>query len=211
MREICLVTGPEHDELRRRYGAFDGDSLSVELTCQQQPRGTSDALLAAESFAGESSFLMINSDNYYPPKALAALVNLAGPGLVGFDGRVLAADERSNITLERLAGFASVEVTAAGELAGILEKPGFNALAKSTGPLLVSLNCWRFSPEIFDACREIAPSERGELEITAAVGRMIENGHCFRVVISNEPVLDLSRQDDVAAVSALLAGVEVPF
>ncbi len=211
VRRVCLVVGPAHDELRQRYGGFDGEPLAIELACQREPRGTADALLAAERFASGGPFLMLNSDNYYPPPALVALAELDGPGLIGFDGRALVADERSNITIERLAGFALLQTTDEGELAGLVEKPPLEAIVGSSGPLLVSLNCWRFSPAIFDACRRIEPSERGELEITAAVGNAMAAGERFRVVPSEAPVLDLSSRDDVAGVSALLAGVEVPF
>ena len=42
-------------------------------------------------------------------------------------------------------------------------------LARLPRPLGVSMNCWRFGPAIFEACRSIRPSPRGELEITDAV------------------------------------------
>ena len=78
------------------------------------------------------------------------------------------------------------------------------------GPLWVSMNCWRFGPSIFEACRNIRPSARGELELPDAVQYAIDTlGEPFKVVKVRAPVLDLTSRKDVAAVAAKLAGVEV--
>jgi glucose-1-phosphate thymidylyltransferase len=68
------------------------------------------------------------------------------------------------------------------------------------------MNCWRFSPAIFEACRRVQTSSRGELELPDAVAVAIaELGESFRVVPCDEPVLDLGRREDVAAVAEILA------
>jgi glucose-1-phosphate thymidylyltransferase len=68
------------------------------------------------------------------------------------------------------------------------------------------MNCWLFTPEIFDACRRVEMSPRGELELPRAVQLAIDTmGLRFRVVRVAEPVLDLSTRGDVRAVESLLA------
>jgi glucose-1-phosphate thymidylyltransferase len=72
------------------------------------------------------------------------------------------------------------------------------------------MNCWRFRPSIFEACRKVRPSPRGELELPDAVQYAIDVlGERFAVVKVRAPVLDLTSRGDVAAVAAKLAGVEV--
>ena len=72
------------------------------------------------------------------------------------------------------------------------------------------MNCWLMPPAILDACRAIAPSPRGELELTHAVAYAIDQlGVRFRVLVSDEGVLDLSRREDVGLVAARLAAVAV--
>ena len=72
------------------------------------------------------------------------------------------------------------------------------------------MNCWGFGPAIFEACRAIAPSPRGEVEIPDAVQYSIDRlGERYEVVRCKAPVLDLSSRADVAPVAALLAGKEV--
>ncbi len=208
-RRVCLVIGPEHDELRHYYGAtLSYTRLQVEFAVQAEPRGTADAVAAGESFAAGEPFLAINSDNYYPVAALAALRQLAGPGLALFARESMLAD--SNIPAERLLRFAVVETDADGQLRRIIEKPSADQLDALPPPVGVSMNCWRFGPEIFAACRAIAPSPRGELEITDAVQYATDVlGIRYRALPFAAAVLDLSSREDVAGVTARLAGMEV--
>ena len=77
-------------------------------------------------------------------------------------------------------------------------------------PVFLTMNCWRFTASIFEACRRIKPSPRGELEITDAVQCAIDElGEKFAVLTFNAPVLDLSCRMDVGPVSKRLAGTEV--
>jgi glucose-1-phosphate thymidylyltransferase len=69
------------------------------------------------------------------------------------------------------------------------------------------MNCWRFSPAIFEACRRLQPSPRGELELPMAVREAIASGVRFKVVRCREGVLDLSRRSDIPAVAERLRGV----
>ena len=83
-------------------------------------------------------------------------------------------------------------------------------LASMARPHWVSMNCWRFGPSIFDACRNISPSSRGELEITDAVQYVIDVlGRPIRVAKVRSPVLDLTSRQDVATIAEKLASVEV--
>ena len=206
--EICLVIGPEHDVIRDRYTKIvPPRRFRIAFAIQEKPRGTGDALLAAEGFAAGHEFLMTNSDNYYPPDVLRDLVEMGGPGTVFFTPRGLA--ERSNIEPARVLAFALGTVGADGCLAALIEKPDASALARIGPERRVSMNCWRFPPAIFDACRRLAPSARGELELTDAINMTIASGVRFKVETSDDGVLDLSRRGDIPAVRERLRGVVV--
>lgn len=205
----CVVVGPGHDAVRQRYQAVSPPTrLALTFAVQAEPRGTADAVLAAEGFAGGESVLVQNGDNLYPVAALARLAALPRAGLVGFRQSALVA--QGNIPPERIPAFALIAVDREGCLARIVEKPG-PAEAEGFGPdPLVSMNAWLLPPTIYDACRRVGPSPRGELELQDAVQlAMREYGERFRVVESGEPVLDLSSRADIPGVTALLAGVEV--
>jgi glucose-1-phosphate thymidylyltransferase len=208
-RRVCLVVGPGQDPVREHYGKLPSLSrLAIDFAVQEEARGTADALAAAETFAGGDPFLAINSDNYYPPEALAGLVAADGPAVALFERQGLLAG--SNIPPERVSSFAVAQGDGRGYLLRILEKPDQATLAALPEPICVSMNCWRFGPAIFRACRAIQPSVRGELELPGAVQYAVETlGERFRVLEFRAPVLDLTTRGDIASVAALLAGREV--
>ncbi len=207
-RRACLVIGPTHDQVRDYYGQLAGKRIDVEFAVQPVPRGTADALAAAETFADGGHVLVINSDNYYPTEAFAALrEQLSGNGLAAFTREGLL---RGNVPPERIARFAVVRTDSRGRLERIVEKPSDAELAAAGRPIRVSMNCWRFEPSIFEACRNIKPSPRGEYEIPDAVAFAVsELGAEFNTVTIDSPVLDLTSRSDLAAVREALADVEV--
>jgi len=207
-REICLVIGPEHDKIRTYYGETVKPSrLKIGFAVQEKPLGTADAVAAGEEFAGEDDFLAINSDNYYPREALEGLRAIEGPGLAVFDRNTMIAE--SNIPADRVSKFA-VAMIEDGYLTRIIEKPSPEVLARLPEPVGLSMNCWRFDERIFEACRSISPSPRGELEITDAVQYAIDRlGTRFRALPFAAPVLDITSRADIEKVAAKLKGSEV--
>lgn len=208
-RWVCLVVAPQHDAIREYYvEQSPPQRLHIDFAVQEEPRGTADAVAAAESFAGGDPFLVINSDNYYPLQALRDLRSAQGCATALFEQEAMLAG--SNIAADRLRQFAVGKIDERGCLQRVLEKPDQATLASLPRPLWLSMNCWRFGLPIFEACRKIQPSPRGELEIPDAVQYAIDVlGEPFQVVKSRAPVLDLTCRGDIAAVAARLAGVEV--
>jgi glucose-1-phosphate thymidylyltransferase len=201
--DVALVVAPVHDDMLAAYPDGRGpDGVRVSCVVQAEPRGTADAVLSAQAWVGDAPFLVMNGDNVYPAPALTALVRLDGPGLAGFGRGNLVAT--SNIPAERVAAFALVEADATGALLNITEKPGQDAVARVGDDAMVSMNLWRFDAAIFDPCRDVPVSPRGEFELPAAVMLARSRGVRFDVVRAAGPVLDLSRRDDVAEVTKRL-------
>ena len=207
--EVCLVIGPEHDAVREYYGRTARlERITLSFAVQALPKGTADAVAAAAGAVGDRPFLVLNSDNYYPPAAFRALIALDGPGVVVFGRDAMIRD--GNVPPDRIAQFAIVRIAADGSLEDIIEKPDAATLAAFGDDVFVSMNCWRLDRSVLDACHRVAPSARGELELPDAV-RLArrETGTAFRVVPLRQGVLDLSSRADIAAVAARLSGVRV--
>lgn len=194
--QICLVIGPEHDAIREFCAQ---KRLDVTFSVQNEPLGTADAVLAAQTCTrSDELFLVVNSDNLYPVESLRRLQEAGRPAMLAFERAALI--DKSNIPEDRIAKFATAEVDDQGFLRRIVEKP-----VSIERDALVSMNAWLFSPLIFDACRAIGPSERGEYEITAAVQYAIDDlGADFMAVRTREGVLDLSSRADVADIARFL-------
>jgi dTDP-glucose pyrophosphorylase len=194
--EICLVIGNEHQAIRDFCGKLN---YNISFAIQEKPLGTANAVLAAESFANDDNFLVVNSDNLYPVNSLQALQKLDSAGLIAFDKQSLIA--KSNIDEAKINKFAMLEIDKNNDLLKITEKPEI-----TENNAFISMNAWLFSPKIFAAIREIKLSPRGEYELADAVNFAIENfDEKFKIIYSNEGVLDLSGRDDIEKVREKLS------
>jgi glucose-1-phosphate thymidylyltransferase len=205
--DVCLVVAPDHEAMARYYrGPGAPRRLRLEFAVQEQPIGTADAVAAAAPWTGTDPFLVINGDNYYAVRTLAALAGRPGAATALYRAATLVA--RSNIPSERIRAFA-LGVVEDGALARIVEKPTPEQAAALGEEALVSMTCWRMPPAIHAACRRVTPSARGELELVDAVNLLLADGVRFEVIVAEDGVLDLSRRGDIAAVQRALAGVVV--
>ncbi len=214
VQAVCLVVAPEADELRQAARRISRAArVSVSCAVQDKPLGTADAVLAAAGFVGRDPFLLTNGDNLFPVRALEKLTRAEGDGCIlgAFDRDALVAG--GNIAPERVRSFAVVRCGQYGRLAGIVEKPDRPEDYASSGRVLVSMNLYRFSPEVFEFCRSVEPDpRRGELELTAAVDALARSGRTpFRVVLCEGPVYDLTRRSDVPALEAAVKVEELCF
>jgi glucose-1-phosphate thymidylyltransferase len=205
LTRIAIVSAPDHRDLRHYYQVVAPPTrVAVDFVVQREPRGTADAVLAAEHWADGDAFLVLNGDNLYPAAALAAVHRLDQPGLPGFEAADLV--RTGNIPADRVRAFALIEQDDQGWLTRIIEKPSREEVERLGPAVRVSMNCWRFDSRIFQACRAVTPSARGELELPAAVGLAVERGVRFQVVPAAGPVLDLSQRGDAADVARRLSG-----
>jgi dTDP-glucose pyrophosphorylase len=208
LTEVCLVVAPGPNPIADHYRGVVTRRVRIRFAVQEAPRGSADALLAAASLLGDEPFVVINSDNYYPARTLAALGGLEGSGMAGFRRDALVRD--GGIPAERIASYALVTTDDDGYLSAIVEKPEADTLRELGDTAWISMTCWRFGPSIFEACHSIAPSRRGELELPDAVMHAVQRfGERIKVVPSEEPVIDLSRREDVPGVAERLRGLSV--
>jgi len=192
---VVVVVGYRHEMIRAAFGdAFDG--LPIEYVVQAEQRGTGHAILQCESFV-DGAFLAMNGDDLYDPVDLAALA--------GRENAALA----KRVMDPRLYGI--YEVDSSNRVIRLVEKPTelFSDLA--------NIGVYRFTPAVFDALRGLAPSERGEIELTGAVQALAEQdgfhvvetrgywlpiGYPWHLLDANEHVLashlEPVRQGDVA-------------
>jgi glucose-1-phosphate thymidylyltransferase len=233
---VALIVAPDHDEWRRYYEETARPSrVGVTFLVQPEARGTADAVLVTDRWTEGRPFLVMNADNLYPVAALKDLAALDEPGLPAFDGDDLVST--SNIPRDRIASFALLDIDRDGYLKGIVEKPSSSfrfsvssfqfpipgprspvpapqpptpSLQPPTPSLQppLSMNLWRFDARIFDACRDVPRSIRGEFELPEAVALALTRGVRFRAIPARGPVLDLSRRADAADVERRLSGVE---
>ncbi len=208
IRDVTLVVAPEHESIREHFERTHVPArVRVRYAVQAEPRGTADAVLSVRGVVNDAPFLVLNSDNYYPSAAYAALIALGGSGLVAFEAETLVRE--GGLEPERVLKYALLDVDDDGFLRAVREKPSADDPLAQRAERWVSMNLWSFTPVIFDACARVRPSARGELEIQDAVTiAMHDLGERFGVVRMRAGVLDMSSRADIAFVASQLEGIE---
>lgn len=155
-----VVIGYLGHHIRDHYGdAYDGRPITYIK--QPSRRGLAHAVRQVEP-AADGSFLHLNGDNVLHGN-LDDVVRTHQR--TDADATLLVED----VTRER-AKRGGVIRTENGEMVGLVEKPD------DPPTTLATTGCFAFSPRIFEACRAIDPSERGEYELPDAIEWLLENG-----------------------------------
>ena len=167
--EIGIVVGDTRDEIIAAVG--DGSQWGINVTYipQDAPLGLAHCVLIARSFLAESDFVMYLGDNMLQ-QGLSEFVERFETA----QGRDDARPPAAQILLAHVPNpeqFGVAEVTASGEVVRLVEKP-----AEPPSDLAL-VGVYLFDRHIHDAVAAIAPSARGELEITDAIQWLLDNGH----------------------------------
>lgn len=158
--DIGIIVGDTRDEIEAAVG--DGSALGVSITIipQEAPLGLAHAVLTAEEFLGDASFVMYLGDNLLRD-GITALVN---------EFRATAPD--AMILLQPVDDpehYGVAELTD-GRVVRLVEKP------KEPRSNLALVGVYMFTPAILESAKAISPSARGELEITDAIQHLVDRG-----------------------------------
>ena len=173
--EIGIVTGDTGPEIQAAVG--DGSRWGAKVTYipQDAPLGLAHCVLIAQEFLGDDDFVMYLGDNLLR-QGIAEFVE----SFESDHAESRAEDAQvpsAQILLARVPDpqrFGVAEIGADGEVTQLVEKP----LEPKSDLALVGV--YLFDRHIHDAVAAIAPSPRGELEITDAIQWLIDNGHRVR-------------------------------
>jgi glucose-1-phosphate thymidylyltransferase len=159
--DIAIIVSPETgDEIRECIGDGSKFRANVIYIEQDAPRGLAHAVLTAEPFLRDSSFVMYLGDN------------LLQHGITPLVEEYRSLECNSEILLTKVPNpsqFGVAELSSDGRVVRLTEKP---AQPKSD---LALVGVYMFDENIFDAAKAIKPSKRGELEITDAIQWLLDH------------------------------------
>jgi glucose-1-phosphate thymidylyltransferase len=162
IREILVITTPEyHDQFRALLG--DGAELGIDLqyAIQPSPDGLAQAFLIGEQFIGDDSVALVLGDNIFHGTGLGSSLRQNGE----IEGGLIFAYQVSNPS-----AYGVVEFDDQLRAVSIEEKPT-NPKSDYAVPGL-----YFYDNEVVSIAKTIAPSPRGELEISTVNERYLEAG-----------------------------------
>ena len=154
IREILLISTPvDIGDYERLLG--DGSRIGVSFTykVQEQPKGLAEAFILGEEFIGDDSVCLILGDNVFHGQNLTATLRSAQAGLKGAT--------IFGYPVKDPQAFGVVEFDQDFHVKSIEEKP---AEPKSNYAVP---GLYFYDNSIVEVAKNIKPSPRGELEITA--------------------------------------------
>ena len=157
IKEILIISTPEHIDLYKDL-LGDGNEIGLNFTykIQAEPRGLADAFLVGEEFIGDDDVALILGDNIFYGQNFTHILKTA----------VNRVEEENGATVfgyyvNNPKQFGVVEFDDDKNVVSLEEKPD-NPKSKYAVPGL-----YFYDNNVVDIAKNIEPSDRGELEITA--------------------------------------------
>jgi len=192
--EVGIVVGDTEAEIRSAVGSGAEFGLAVTYIRQQAPLGLAHAVLVSRDFLGEDDFVMYLGDNFIVGGITPLVREFAGTRPDAHIMLTAVPDPRQ---------FGVAELDEAGQLVGLEEKP---AAPKSD---LALVGVYLFTPAVHQAVAELAPSGRGELEITEAIQWLVTNGRKVTSTVISGYWKDTGNVADMLEVNrVVLEGIE---
>jgi glucose-1-phosphate thymidylyltransferase len=163
--DVGIVVGDTAPAIREAVGDGSAFGLDVTYLPQEAPLGLAHAVLIAREYLGDDDFVMYLGDNFIVG-GIASLVDEFRAGRP--DAQIML----TQVPDPRQFGVA--ELDADGEVVGLEEKP------REPKSDLALVGVYIFTQAVHEAVAQLKPSGRGELEITEAIGWLLDNGRKVR-------------------------------
>jgi glucose-1-phosphate thymidylyltransferase len=188
IREVGIVVGATGDEVRAAVGDGRRWDLAVSYLEQEAPLGLAHAVMTAADFVRGEPFLMYLGDN------------VLLEGVTRFVAEFERARPDAQILLTRVSEpeHFGVAVLEGERVVRLVEKP------KEFVSDIALVGVYLFDDSILEACATLAPSWRGEYEITEAIQWLIDDGRTVRAEMVGGYWKDTGRPEDLLEANRMM-------
>jgi len=188
VKEIGIITGPNREQVIETVSSVEWDA-EITFIHQGDPKGLAHAILVAEEFLGDDEFVMYLGDNILRDGVLEHASKF----------RKLKPDSLILLTeVDEPQRFGVAELDEGGRVKRLVEKP------KVPPSNYALVGIYFFKPVIIEACKNIKPSWRNELEITDAIQWLVENGYKVEASIVEGWWKDTGKPEDILEANRLV-------
>ncbi len=165
IREVLIISTPQDiDGYKNLFGDGSRIGIHIEYAVQETPRGLADAFIIGESFIGNDSVCLVLGDNVFYGQHFSGILEQAkeqakssGAAIFGYP-------------VKNPTAFGVVEFDENNRVISIEEKPK-NPKSNYAVPGL-----YFYNNDVVEIAKNVKPSERGEIEITAINNEYLRRG-----------------------------------
>jgi glucose-1-phosphate thymidylyltransferase len=194
--EILIITRPDEQALFTKLLGDGGQwGLSISYAAQAEPNGIAESFVIGEQFIGGSSVMLVLGDNIFYGEGFGRMMQ----GAINVDHRALI----FAYYVTDPERYGVVEFDSKGSVISLEEKP-----AKPRSSYAVT-GLYSYDNRVCDVARNIKPSARGELEITAVNQWYLSEGSLQVEVLGRGIAwLDTGTHDALLEASNFVATIE---
>jgi glucose-1-phosphate thymidylyltransferase len=158
--EACVVVGETGPKIEEAVGDGSSFGLRVSYATQTEPKGLAHAVGFARDFVGEDDFMLYLGDAIYDRSLAPFAEQFRTSGAANLNLVKHVEDPRR-------FGVANIED---GRIVKLVEKPTEPESNWAMAGMYI------FGPQIWSVLPDLAPSARGEFEITDAIQMLVDRG-----------------------------------
>ena len=178
VKRICIITNHLEEKIFEYVDDGSKWNLSASFAHQSELRGNGDALMSVpQSWIQDESVLVLATDYILEEDSLLELVQAQEKYKADI---VMSLKE---CPIEELIARSSVDVDSDWRVKRIIEKPKPEEIMSPYAASILFI----LPPQIWSYLPKVQPSERGEIEMQAAIDRMIQDGFKAVGVLQSAP------------------------
>ncbi|ABR54307.1 Nucleotidyl transferase [Methanococcus vannielii SB] len=164
VEKIYLVVGFEKEKI---IDYFYGNE-KIEFIVQEKQLGTGHAVLMAKNYI-KGDFLVLNGDVIFESDILEFLNYENAVGLSKVDNP---------------ENFGVIELGYDNKVINLLEKPNEDEIKSKFTSNLINAGIYKLENFVFEILENLLPSERGEIELTDALKKLIESSKLYGIELN---------------------------